>query len=142
MNDFFATLYDGFHPLDLFYIQNFSDDMYESGIFSIIGLIMLSTSLVLIASYYYFISNYNGFFKKRYWFIWILVIGIVNFISAYFYSVTAMEDFYSTSSDGSPHSITDHINFSMVNLLWAIIFSFLFSMVLKFKSVCASKTPF
>ena len=141
MNDFFATLYDGFHPLDLFYIQNFSDDMYESGIFSIIGLIMLSSSLALIASYYYFISNYNGLSKKIFWFIWILVIGVVNFISAYYYSVIAMEDFYSTSPDGSPYS-TEHINFSMVNLLWAIIFSFLFSMALKFKSVRANKTPF
>lgn len=141
MNNFFATLYDGFHPLDLFYIENFSDDMYESGIFSIIGVIMLSTSLVLMVSYYYFISNYNGFFKKRFWFIWILVIGIVNFISAYYYSVIAMEDFYSTSSDGSPYT-TEHISFSMVNLLWAAIFSFLFSMILKFKSVRASKTPF
>lgn len=141
MNDFFAALYEGFHPLNLFYIEGFSDDMYESGIYPTIGLIMLCSSLVLMAIYYYFISNYNGFYKKRFWFIWILVIGVINFIASYYYSEIAMVNFYSTSTDGSPYT-TVHINFSMVNLFWAVIFSFLFSLVLKIKSVCASKTPF
>jgi len=140
MNDFFATLYEGFF-LGLFYIQGFSDDMYDSEILPIIGTIMLCTSFILSATYYYFISNYNGFYKKRFWFIWILVIGVINFIAAYYYSEIAMENFYSTSTNGSPYT-TEHINFSLVNLFWAVIFSFLFSLVLKIKSVCASKTPF
>lgn len=141
MNNFFAILYEGFHPLDLFYIEGFSDDMFQSGIYPIIGFIMLCSTLFLMAIYYYFISNYNGFFKKRFWIIWILVIGIINFFTAYYYSINAMENFYSTSSNGNPYT-TEHINFSMVNLLWTVIFSFLFSLVLKFKSVCATKTPF
>lgn len=141
MNNFFAALYEGFHPLNLFYIEGFSDDMYESGIYPTIGSIMLCSSLLLMAVYYYFISNYNGFSKKRFWGVWLLVIGVINFIAAYSYSLVEMENFYSTSPQGSPYT-TAHINFSMVNFLWAILFSFLFSLVLKFKSVRATKTPF
>lgn len=139
MNDFFAAIYEGFHPLDLFYIEGFSDNMLDSGIYPTIGLIMLCSSFLLMLSYYKFISDYNSLYKKGYWFIWVLVIGIINFITAYYYSEIAMDNFY--SPDVNPY-VTEHINFSMVNLLWAVIFSFLFSLALKFSSDRATKTPF
>ncbi|MBG6062688.1 magnesium-transporting ATPase (P-type) [Flavobacterium sp. CG_9.1] len=142
MNDFFAILYEGTFLGDLFYLDGFSNDLFEANAYMSIGLIMLISSAILELIYYYFISNYGGFYKKRFWLIWILVIGIINFATAYYQSTVAIEDFYSTSTEGSPYSFTEHFTFSMVNVLWAIIFSFLFSIVLKIKSVRASKTPF
>jgi hypothetical protein len=137
MNNFFATLYEL-----IIYINGFSNDMYEANAYMDIGLIMLITSLILILVYYYFISNYGVFYKKIYWFIWLLIIGTINFFSGYYISEISMQSFYSTSTGGSPYSFTEHFTFSMVNVLWAIIFSFLFSIVLKIKSITASKTPF
>jgi hypothetical protein len=142
MNDFFAILYEGTFLGDIFYLDGFSNDLFEANAYMSIGLIMLLSSAILELIYYYFISNYGGFYKKRFWLIWILVIGIINFATAYYQSTVAIEDFYSTSTEGSPYSFTEHFTFSMVNVLWAIIFSFLFSIVLKIKSVQASKTPF
>jgi magnesium-transporting ATPase (P-type) len=142
MNDFFATLYEGTLLGDLFYIDGFSNDMFQANAYMSIGLIMLISSLLLEVVYYYFISNYGKFFKKRFWFLWILVIGILNFATAYYQSTVAIEDFYSTSTEGSPYSFTEHFTFSMVNVLWATIFCILFSLVLKIRSVRASSTPF
>lgn len=142
MNDFFATLYEGTFLGDLFYLDGFSNDMFQANAYMSIGLIMLISSLLLEIVYYYFISNYGNIYKKRYWLIWILIIGVLNFASAYYHSIVTIEDFYSTSTEGSPYSFTEHFTFSMVNVLWAVIFSFLFSIILKIKSVKASKTPF
>jgi hypothetical protein len=142
MNDFFAILYEGTFLGDIFYLDGFSNDMFQANAYMAIGLIMLISSAILELIYYYFISNYGNFYKKRFWSIWILIIGLINFAAAYYQSTIAIEDFYSTSTEGSPYSFTEHFTFSMVNVLWAIIFSFLFSLVLKIKSVKASKTPF
>jgi hypothetical protein len=142
MNDFFAILYEGTFLGDLFYLDGFSNDMFQANAYISIGLIMIISSAILELIYYYFISNYGGFYKKRFWSIWILIIGIINFAVAYYQSTIAMEDFYYISTEGSPYSFTEYFTFSLVNVLWAIIFSFLFSIVLKIKSVTASKTPF
>ena len=137
MNDFFATLYEA-----VFYIDNFSSDMYDANAYTFIGIIMVLSSLLLEAIYYFFISNYGGFYKRSYWFLWLVVIGIINFAVGYLYSSIAMEEFYSTSEEGSPYSFTEFFSFSMVNMAWAIIFSFFFSIILKTRSIKASKTPF
>jgi len=53
MNDFFAALYEGFNPVNLFYIEYFSDDMYESGVYTTIGWLMIISTLALTALYYF-----------------------------------------------------------------------------------------
>ena len=142
MNDFFAMLYEGFNPLNLFYIEGFSADMYDAEAYVLIGLIMLISSFVLEVAYYYVIANYGNFYKKSYWFIWLLFIAIINFIVAYHLSVVELENFYSSSPDDYPYDFSQHAIFSMVNLLWAVLFSFVFSITLKIKSVMGSRTPF
>lgn len=136
MNDFFATLYDA-----LGYIQDFSDDMYDAEAYPFIGIIMIISSLVLEALYYYLISNYGSFYKRIYWFLWLLVIGVVNFAVGYFNSFIAMTNFYSTSAE-NPYSFPEYFHFSIINMIWAIVFSTCFSIIFKTKSIKASKTPF
>ncbi|RZJ70289.1 hypothetical protein [Flavobacterium sp.] len=133
MNDFFAMLYEGFSPMNLFYIQGFSEEMYAAEAYVPIGIIMIITSLVAELAYYYFLSNYGNFYRKKPWFFWILIIAVINFFVAYFFSFSALE----------PNvTLLDCFTFSMVNVFWTMIFCFLFSIALKFKSVKASRTPF
>lgn len=142
MDAFFAAIYEGFHPLDLFYIENFSNDMYSSGVYTSIGLIMLFSSLLLMAIYYFAVSNYGNFYKKVYWLFWILIICIINFFAGYYNSLIAMEDLYVNSPEGHPYGFTQFFTFSMVNVFWTFFFCFVFSILLKIKSTRASKTPF
>jgi len=138
MNNFFAMLYEGFHPMDLFYIStnDFSQNMFLSGAYVSIGLIMLISSLLSELIYYYFLSNYGSFYKKIYWFLWIAFIGLINFSIAYTFSLSAM------IADRNIYTFMEYFSFSMVNVLWTVVFCFLFSIVFKFKSVRASRTPF
>lgn len=142
MEDFFAAIYEGFHPLDLFYIKDFSEDMYRSGSYVSIGLVMLISAFILMSLYYFVLSNYGKFYKKFCWFLWISVLCLINFCVAYFNSLNAMEDLYAGSDNGHPHGFTQFFTFSMVNVFWTFFFCFLFSLVLKMKSITASKTPF
>lgn len=136
MNEFFAMLYEGFHPLDLFYIPDFSNDMFHSGAYVTIGWAMLISTFVLEAIYYYFISSFGNLYRRIYWFIWLTAIAIVNFAMGFYYSRMAMEDM------DLDYGFTEYFNFSMVNVLWAVVFSFVFSLLLKIKSVRGSRTPF
>lgn len=129
-------LYEGFEPLNLFYIEDFSQDMFTSGTYVSIGLVMLLSSLVSELFYYFFLSSYGSFYKKSYWFLWILFMAIINFIVAYTISFSAMTD------EGLTYTFSEYFTFSMVNVLWTMIFCFLFSIAFKFKSVKASRTPF
>jgi hypothetical protein len=142
MNDFFAAIYEGIPPLDIFYINNFSNDMYNSGVYVLIGLIMIFSSFSLTALYYFAISNYNNLYKKIYWFIWILIIGIINYFVGYYNSLKSIENTYINSSNGHPYGFIQYFTYSMVNVIWSIILCFIFSLVLKIKSTRASKTPF
>lgn len=136
MNEFFAMLYEGFHPLDLFYIIHFSNDMFSSGAYVIIGWTMVISTFLLESLYYYFISSFGSFYKRVYWFIWLIIIGVINFIVAFYYSNTTMEQME------LEYSFNEYFNFSMVNVLWSILFSFFFSYLLKHKSIKGSRTPF
>lgn len=142
MEDFFAAIYEGFHPLDLFYIKDFSQDMYRSGSYISIGLIMLISAFILMSLYYFVLSNYGKFYKKIYWLLWISVLCLINFFVAYFNSLSAMENLFAASDNGHPYGFTQFFTFSMVNVFWTFFFCSLFSVVLKMKSITASKTPF
>lgn len=136
MNELFAALYEGFHPLDLFYIDNFSNDMFSSGAYVTIGCIMLLSTFIMESVYYYFISSFGNLFRVVYWFIWLAVIALINFLVAYYFSTIAMQDME------LEYGFNEYFYFSIVNVLWAMLFSFIFSLILKFKSVKGSRTPF
>lgn len=138
MNDFFAMLYEGFHPLDWFYIytDNFSNNMFGSGAYVTIGWIMLLTTFGLEVVYYYLISSFGKLFRNIYWFIWLVFIAVINFAVANYYSRMTMED------QGLEYGFNEYFYFSMVNVLWAVVFSIIFSLILKIKSIKGSRTPF
>ncbi len=138
MASFFETIYEGFPPLRLFYINEFSNAMYNADAYTSIGLIMLLSSLIMVVLYYYLLSNYGNLYKRSYWFLWIITIAIVNFTVAYMSSMSALQK----SEPGNDYTFSQYFTFSMVNVLWAVIFSFAFSLIFKIKSISASRTPF
>ena len=142
MNNLFAPIYEGFYPWDIFRIDGFSDDMYDSGTYAVIGWFLILSSAFSVLLFYYFLSNYGSWYKRIYWFSWILIICVVNFIAAYYISVGEMDEFYSKSENGSPWGFSEHFSFSMVNVLWAALLGFVLSILLKKWSIKASRTPF
>jgi len=130
MNDFFAMLYENVCYIDTF---QFSQNMYDSGAYVSIGLVMLLSSLFLELFYYFFLSSYGSFYKKIYWFLWMAFIMIINFFVAYSFSLSAIDP---------EATFLEYFTFSMVNVLWTMIFCFVFSIAFKFKSIKASRTPF
>lgn len=132
LTNFFATLYES-----LVYIPDFSDALYHSGGYVTIGLIMIFSSLVLEAFYYYFLSSYGSLFKRIYWFVWLLFIAIINFWVAFYYS-----DELVYSEPLPDITFIDYNLFLIVNAFWSVIFSFVFSLILKTKSIKGSRTPF
>lgn len=142
MNDLFATLYEGFSPLNLFYIENFSGDIYETGAYVTMGWSMLIVSIVMIVLYYFVLSNYGTFYKRLYWFFYLMIIAIINFAIAYNVSLGAIEDLYLTSEEGSYYGFNEYFQMSIVNALYGFLICFIVSLIVKTFSVQATKTPF
>ncbi len=139
MNSFFAPMYEGF-GLDFLerflYINYFSDSMNNDGGYTIVGFFMIFSSLIMMGIYYYLIASYGKYFKIIYWFIWLLIIALINFLVANHYS---QEIIINNSLD---YIFSEYFIFLLTNVFWSIIFSFGFSLLLKIKSIKGSRTPF
>lgn len=142
MNDLFGPLYEGFYPWGLFYIDGFSQDMYDSGVYSIIGWFWIISSILLTLFYYYILSNYGSWFRLGHWFLWVLFACVINFTAAYYISIGEMADYYQHTDDGSPYGFSEHFRFSMVNAFWTFLLCVVLSIIFKIKSIKASRTPF
>lgn len=136
----FSTLYEGGYLNDIFYFGEFSDDLSQTNAYQFTGLIMLGISFLFQVLYYYFISNYGNFDKKRFWLLWIIIALVINFFVAKYISEEAIYNFYTVEPFSDYH--IEYYQFSMVNVLYTFIFSFLFSLILKIKSIKANRTPF
>ena len=131
----FATLYD-----NLMLNPDFAQDLFDLNTYYTVGLLMLVSSFVWMLLYYYLVSNYGNFYKLTKWIFWILILAIINFCVGYYISELAMFNLF--NPEDYPYTVTDFFNFSIVNVLWTILFCLVFSLILKIKSTTASKTPF
>jgi len=134
MAGFFEMLYEGLPQAKIFYIRNFSADMHNADAYAAIGISMLLSAFIMEAFYYYVLSNYKNWYKTSNWLVWLLIISILNFSIAFLSAKSAVGI--------NNYSFSYYFRFAMVNVLWAVVFSFIFSMLLKFKSTTASRTPF
>lgn len=142
MNDFFAALYEGFNPLNLFYIENFSEDLYETGSYVTMGWLMILISIVFTVIYYFFVSNYGKFYTRLSWFLYLIFVAVINFAVAYNIALGAIDDLYLTSEQGTPYGFNEFFQLSIVNALYGFIVCFIVSIIVKSFSVQATKTPF
>ena len=133
MNDFFVFFYESFG-----YIEGFSKDLFDSGVYVTIGFLMLAISAAGVLAYYYLI-NHPRFNRWFYWLIVILVLASINFSIAWAMSDGIIWELYYKVI---PYPSSYFVTFSIINALWSIFFSFVFSMAFKWRSRNCKYSPF
>jgi hypothetical protein len=137
MNDIFASLYELFA-----YFEGFSDDLYENKLYIPVGLSMSVGSLIGIIIYYYGI-NHPRFNRWYHWLITVLTVCIINFGIAYSVVINGLDNIYASQNQEIPYS-AEILIFSLINAIWTLIASFVFSFVRKIGkwSYNCRNTPF
>lgn len=133
MNGFFAALYEIITSQE----TELSKLLYDEKTYITVGISMLLLSAVGMAIYYYAI-NHPRFNRWFHWLLILVVVCLINFSIAYFMADGVVWNTYGTTNG----YVTQMINFAIANAIWALIFSFLFSMLLKWKSTNAKHSPF
>jgi len=133
MNDLFAPLYE----LITGQGADLSQLAYNNGTYVPVGIIMLLISVIGMALYYYAI-NHPKFNRWYHWFFAVVVLCLINFGIAW-----AMADglIYKEHGDTDGY-LTEIVTFSIANAVWTFVFSFIFSLCMKWKSSCCKRTPF
>ena len=137
MNNFFAELEEVFGYI---YLNAFSDELYDNNIYTNLGIVLTITSLLWMFVYYYII-NHPRYSNLISWIIWILIGGLVNFILTYSISYNLLSELYYNSEKKMEYTNEFSI-LSSINFGWSLIFTFIFSILIKSKSSNASQTPF
>lgn len=137
MNNFFAELEEVFGYI---YLNAFSDELYDNNIYTNLGIVLTITSLLWMFIYYYII-NHPRYSNLISWIIWILIGGLVNFILTYSISYNLLSELYYNSEKKMEYTNEFSI-LSSINFGWSLIFTFIFSILIKSKSSNASQTPF
>ncbi|MCL1938391.1 MAG: hypothetical protein FWF52_08370 [Candidatus Azobacteroides sp.] len=137
MNDLFANLYELITGQ-----TDLANELYNSeAVYVPVGWCMVLLSLIGMIVYYYLI-NHPRFNRWYHWLLMVLVVCLINFGIAYFRANDAIDSMYAEQNQDSPFSAMEFISFSMANALWTFVFSFAFSIGIKWKSRNASRTPF
>lgn len=130
LNELFASLYE-----TLFYTNDFSGDLFNENLYTIIGLVMVVTSL-LIPVLYYKIIDIVKFSKISIWLVFLSLSVIFNFLFCYVYSYNYL------SALGLDYSSGEYLSFSFINAFYSLLVGFLFSLILKNFSTNCKKVPF
>lgn len=137
MNELFAPFYEGW---GLFYLDQFSDDLFNFNLYMPIGLTLIISTVALLVVYYYIIDH-PKFAKWIHWFLWILLICGINFCVAYYVTYNELDVVYAQKEQAMPYSV-EFFSFSVVNAFWTFLFGLLTSALIKWKSINCKRTPF
>ena len=135
MNDFFANWYEL-----LAYFDNFSNDLYNQNLYITIGLCMVFIPVILLSIYYYMVDSVK-FNKWYHWVILVVILAAINFCIAYFTSFNELSFIYEQQNKALPYS-SEFVGFSLINVLWTVLVSFVWSMMIKWGSKNCRRTPF
>lgn len=139
MNDFFAQLYELFGSC---YFGGFSDDLYNAGIYTSTGIVALVISFFgMLLLYYVYFNWLRTTNSKIAWFIWLIIIALINGIVAYFLSDSVLYGIYAQQNQNLPYGFGSFVGFATINFIWSLVFSFSISMLIKFKSPHGKATP-
>ncbi|SFN22425.1 hypothetical protein SAMN05421738_108158 [Algoriella xinjiangensis] len=130
LNELFASLYE-----TLFYTNDFSGDLFNENLYTIIGLVMVVTSLLIPVLYYKIIDTVK-FSKISIWLVFLSLSVIFNFLFCYMYSYNYL------SALGLDYSSGEYLSFSFINAFYSLLVGFLFSLILKNFSTNCKKVPF
>lgn len=143
MNDFFAMIYEAG---DLFYMNEFSNDLYNYSLYIPVGLTLIISSIIGLVLYYYVIDN-PRFAKWWHWLFWVLIFCVINFAVGYYLTYTELDIKYAEMEMQLPYS-SEFLTFSLENALYTFFFCFGASFLIKGigslvgLSVMTRKTPF
>tara|TARA_R110002051_G_scaffold108607_6_gene181359 strand:- start:2507 stop:2911 length:405 start_codon:yes stop_codon:yes gene_type:complete len=134
MSDLIANFYElwGFNYLDAF-----STIMYDNNVYTVVAIYTLPMVLVLTFLYYYVFDRPKTS-KLWVWLITLLLIGFGAFAIAY---ITVENSFYELGLLPADYTV-ENLIFSVTNLVYACIIMFLFSLLIKWKSINSSHVPF
>ncbi|WP_128544887.1 hypothetical protein [Larkinella soli] len=111
-----------------------NDPIYADEIFTPVGVITLFVSLGLAALFYLLLGRWRSvFYRTPHWIIVLVVAGIFGYAYALYYALGAT---------GAEETDSYMQGFGGINLLYALIYFFIFSLVLKRFSIFAKRTPF
>ena len=128
MNDFFAKLFE------VIYLEQFSDDMYDLGMYPSIGLTMIFLTLAIVTIYYYAINS-SKFNKIQYWLLAMLTNGVLLSIISLSWIASAFD------YKGYEYS-PEYFTFTLLAFTYSLILFFAFSAILKRGSRNCSRVPF
>ena len=135
MNDLFANWYEL-----LAYFKGFSDDRFNQSLYVTIGLCMVLIPVGILSIYYYAVDSVK-FSKWWHWLLLVVILSAINFGIAYIISYNDLSYLYEQQNKALPYA-SEFVGFSLINALWTIVVSFIWSMIIKWKSKNCRRTPF
>jgi hypothetical protein len=137
MNDFYAWIVEEFLQYESPKGMDF--DLYDFGLYGLIGLLVISGALLFNLIFYYIISRP----ALANWMSWTITGGvyilITNVLSYYIMLNTMAQEYY---PDGAPYAFQDYLDFLIFNVLVSVIFYVFWMLLVRWKSTNSRLTPF
>ena len=116
------------------------DDYHGDAVYQITSLVMLAVSMVFMANYYYGLFNHPRYTRRRIWLLHLLVGAGAMGIFAYNRAANGLP--VGKHCEEIQFTVLDCTLFGFTAALYTCILCFLFSMLLKWKSIANKKIPF
>lgn len=128
MNDFFSQLYELFGSS---YIEGFSDNLYNAGVYTSTGLATLAVTILCIIVFYLLKAQKPLTFRRPAWFIWTLILCFISFGIAYALANSTLEGVYAEQNQDLPYGFGNFAGFALINFLWAAVYCFITSLIVQ-----------
>lgn len=138
MDGFIANLYEFWGYLNL---GNFLNDMYQNGFYLPIFIVMLA-SVMVVAAIYYYVVNHPRVNRWYHWLYFNLATALANFAAAWAIASDKIFYFYAQQGMAAPYDWTNYFVLACMAFLWAFVFFFLFSFIIKWGSRNCKHVPF
>ena len=141
MDGFFANMYELFGLFLLGPNGQFSQDMYQNGIYNPIAIWMFIT-VALFVVLYYFVINHARLSTAVWWIFWGGIVSLVNFGIAWWIADEQLFYLYDSMQMAMPYgAMTEFFPFCCIVFFWAFFYYLLFSVIVKRFSVNGRHTP-
>lgn len=141
MDGFFANMYELFGLFLLGPNSQFSQDMYQNGIYNPIAIWMF-IMVALFVLLYYFVINHARMSKAGWWILWGIIVSLINFGIAWWIADDQLFYLYDSMQTEMPYgAMTEFFPFCCIVFFWSFVYYLLFSVIVKRFSVNGRHTP-
>lgn len=139
MNNILSKFYEMF---GFSYIEGFSNDLYNAGVYSITALYSVLIAIFSVGMMYYVYFNWLRITNSKIvWFSWVIVTCTICAIIAYIIGHNALYDIYAQQNQDLPYGFGEFFKFALINAFWLFVVSWLFSVIIKGTSPHGKGTP-